>query len=388
VIVVEGTGAPKTVWILGAGFSQSLGGPLLDDLFRSDPDVGLFFPDEGFPGLAQTITDIETLFQWGMRVENRWSNAEDFLAFVDDASSDSASGASSGLFGSLLFRARTRSLLGEWAGKPHFTRSGDTVRFLVRLPSEVRRALAAECSRFLLDPDLNSERWLPYQEWAGSLVPGANTVISFIYDLGLETLSPSKFFVPLPSEAQTLPEMRVPVLKLHGSVNWSLANDACARAEHPKILADTNGQIAIAAPGRSKKRMIDDVFRPLWEVAKQELKRANAIIFLGYSFPKSDAKARHELLSAIREDECGTRLRRFDIVLGHDVKQPQTQRMLALLQACSKGRGLPSHPAVEASQPSRGDSSELSIVLQPLWVEDYISDYAARFCQDHWCEQR
>jgi hypothetical protein len=182
--------------------------------------------------------------------------------------------------------------------------------------------LAAECSRFLLDPDLNSERWLPYQEWAGSLVPGANTVISFIYDLGLETLSPSKFFVPLPSEAQTLPEMRVPVLKLHGSVNWSLANDACARAEHPKILADTNGQIAIAAPGRSKKRMIDDVFRPLWEVAKQELKRANAIIFLGYSFPKSDAKARHELLSAIREDECGTRLRRFDIVLGHDVKQP------------------------------------------------------------------
>jgi hypothetical protein len=134
--------------------------------------------------------------------------------------------------------------------------------------------------------------------------------------------------------------------------------------------------------------MIDDVFRPLWEVAKQELKRANAIIFLGYSFPKSDAKARHELLSAIREDDCGTRFRRVDIVPGHDVKQPQTQRMLALLQACSKGRGLPGHRAVEASQPSRGDSSELSIVLQPLWVEDYISDYAARFCQDHWCEQR
>jgi hypothetical protein len=36
VALAGSTGMARTVWILGAGFSRALGGPLLDDLFSSD----------------------------------------------------------------------------------------------------------------------------------------------------------------------------------------------------------------------------------------------------------------------------------------------------------------------------------------------------------------
>jgi hypothetical protein len=47
----------KRVWILGAGFSQPAGGPLLKDLFRLAPPSTWenAFPSDVFPDLADTL---------------------------------------------------------------------------------------------------------------------------------------------------------------------------------------------------------------------------------------------------------------------------------------------------------------------------------------------
>jgi len=53
--------ASKTVWILGSGFSKSLNGPLLRDLFRRQRsrDILPFFPEATYPGLAVSMAWVQ-----------------------------------------------------------------------------------------------------------------------------------------------------------------------------------------------------------------------------------------------------------------------------------------------------------------------------------------
>src|SRR5204862_426480 len=72
-----------TVWILGAGFSKSLGGPLLVDLFRQEylQDLAQVLTND----LANDLTWVQALYNYGRHEEHVWENAEDFLAYVDAA---------------------------------------------------------------------------------------------------------------------------------------------------------------------------------------------------------------------------------------------------------------------------------------------------------------
>src|SRR5438128_8731818 len=95
-------GDAKRVWILGAGFSRSLGGPLMTDLLslaawrlilatyrsvipKDDADLvfWLFHFGNGFPeGSPDPRIDISG--------EARWRDAEHFLEILDNASADKA----------------------------------------------------------------------------------------------------------------------------------------------------------------------------------------------------------------------------------------------------------------------------------------------------------
>jgi hypothetical protein len=177
----------RTVWLLGAGFSKSLGGPLLVDLFRprswqADQER---FQEMTFPKLADELFHTRACFNAGKR-DGLWADAEEFLVFVDAAYRPGNDGVKLGLLQELGSRIDWgyEDLMPSWrVEKSKFRREiwNDFGRI-------ARRCLTAECSAFLTDLDPKDERWHPYDAWARSLQREWDTVIYFNYDRVLETL--------------------------------------------------------------------------------------------------------------------------------------------------------------------------------------------------------
>src|SRR5688572_5111669 len=98
---------PRTVWILGSGFSRSLGGPLLKDLFseRGREWTRLHFKDEDPPAppgggagrdKLQPVYDLFQQWVIGSTRQKRrgslWNDAEDFLEVLAVAQATSSAG--------------------------------------------------------------------------------------------------------------------------------------------------------------------------------------------------------------------------------------------------------------------------------------------------------
>jgi hypothetical protein len=76
----------------------------------------------------------------------------------------------------------------------------------------------------------------------------------------------------------------VPVLKLHGSVSWSLRSERIVRYHdcRPAI----RGDALIVAPASEKR--LPDCLRLTWETARESLASAATVIAIGYSLPEYD----------------------------------------------------------------------------------------------------
>jgi hypothetical protein len=373
-----------TVWLLGAGFSRALGGPLLDDLFRKRMwgDDEQVFPATEYPSLGWDLY-LSRLFCEVGKEEGRWQNAEDFLAFVDAAHRNST--------------RPGKGILQLIGG-----RTGDKTRFLGRLretdlytqasnrflssPTPLRRALAAECSAFLMGLDGDEEIWQPYRTWASTLDPGRDTVISFNYDLVLEKLAAengSKLKVMMPNECPQvasdkteMPQDVVPVLKLHGSVDWKKnAAGEIVRDDLKKILADEDVPPFIAAPGRSKQDAVKEL-GPLWVQAERALERAWALEILGYGFPATDTMARTKIQTAFSAGNgpSGEAVRRIDVVLGPDTNRPEAKRVQALLDTFGRHK----KRVVAPERVTEGDYDVIYLKTHHLWAQDFIFDYKQR----------
>jgi len=186
----------KTVWILGAGFSRSLGGPLLTDLFRQESLDDI----KGIPGcekIANELIATQGLFNWGRDKAKCWENAEDFLAFIDLAHGAPVDSVKKAKLDALYFCVQV-PYFDIGAGKELSRPLSALVREVT--PDVVRRALAIECSRFLFDPILADECWLPYMAWAKSLEPSRDRIITFNYDNVLENLGEHIFDIRLPQQ--------------------------------------------------------------------------------------------------------------------------------------------------------------------------------------------
>ena len=79
-------------------------------------------------------------------------------------------------------------------------------------------------------------------------------------------------------------EGTVPLLKLHGSVSWSLSGNRIDRYHdcRPAI----RGDAAIIAPVTEKS--VPSVFQPIWDHAASVLAKSDTWIIVGYSFPEYD----------------------------------------------------------------------------------------------------
>jgi hypothetical protein len=354
----------KTVWVLGAGFSRSLGGPLLTDLLspksrnesreafeRGEAGnlVYSIFWKHQKPGLRH-----HTHVPQG---EGYWEHAEDFLDFLDAAARNPL-GTRGKLLGKLLKRMSP--------SQKYFVEQDA----LKSLHEEAKKIIAAECL-FTETFDPQAEGSEPYVTWA-QFLPREDRIISFNYDLVLEKLGEGAIS-PLGTSSVMLPNGRfdepgIQVYKLHGSVDWFYDPQAAEvrRANDAKDLLSGDKAPLIATPGPTKRHHSKDYFDFLWAAAKYSLKHAERIVFLGYRFPPSDAQARIELLGAIRNNQV-TELEIHTVVRGNPA---DTDRLGQLLKFCLHGTD-----RFNVEQYAHPPGKSYRLIQHSLFVEDFLSFY-------------
>lgn len=344
----------KTVWVLGSGFSKSLGGPMLYELIGEKAEQ---VTREVFPHLGGREI-VYNLFR--KHQKTLWEHAELFMEFIDLA---------------MIPNSPQRRILEGLANTAAYEVKGPGAPRVTmeQLRYDAVMTVAAECSTYTHNADLRAEAWAPYYDFR-DMLGVEDTIITFNYDLVLESLAPggnlqhTSFMRPDQPKAPNL----ATVLKLHGSVNWGIAKDQSLRTvDRLEDFRANDWLPLIATPGATKASYCGSHLKPLWEEALAALRDAEAIVFVGYRFPPSDAEARTRLLRAIGTNKNA--YLRVHLVLGPDIKTSAVLRLQGLLLHTMKAAG-------------RSDSSELgrmalsgrlpamySIVTQPLYAEDFLT---------------
>ena len=258
------------VWLLGAGFSKPLGGPLFAELISDKSERWA----QRWLALRGVASDrfpsrVVPLFKRGLG-DGLWENAEECLAVIDEARLDRVTRAvvaeSTGL--------DSQGIDNAWMWMTQFVAAA-TAHF-------VDRAVSAE--------EL-PEVWFPYELWASSLCEH-DSIVSFNYDRVVEHLL---------SKAEGKPAA---LAKLHGTVPDT--ETLCSNIRDGVAIS------TIATPGPGKTRSRDSAMLVgQWDEAEYRIEAADRIVIVGYSFPASDAYVRSFILNRM-----GTK--RIDIVVGTD----------------------------------------------------------------------
>jgi hypothetical protein len=291
---------------------------------------------------------------------------------MDAAARDEGDGPSAAMLRSMLSRDRPQNLV------------QDTFK---SFPPLAKRLLVAECCSFLVGANPLAERWMPHVRWARQV--GPDTVITFNYDLVLETLAKhvdparERFRFVLPESDTVLEPGKTSVLKLHGSVNWQrTAGGILETRDDNFALHGPESELVIGSPGPSKLNSVG-VLNRLWFLAKEELQAATTVIFIGYRFPQSDSWSRRELIEALGEN--GNPYLELHTVLGSNTSEPDTVRLKALLSEALVRRDR--IPAASGIDPLNGPPNHYVLRVHPMWTEDFLDVYQpGRLGQEyqHW----
>jgi hypothetical protein len=391
--------AKKVVWILGAGFSRSLGAPLLGQMltspavYRSRKLYPKIFPETECQDLV-----VSAIYEAGSSTsartfEAQWEHAEEFLERLDLAAVDKSEEEN--------LRAFINRVVIDWNRKRG---SDPLIGMMYNVAIAMRddpvpltnfcevawKMLAAECCCFLHGLDHKTarerERWMPYFRWAERLTPN-DTVITFNYDRVPNILeSTGKFWIPAPGDltpsltnpdgsakpTPTTPDKAL-VLKLHGSVDW--IRDSSGRVVRAETDSLHRGhateaavhcmahQLATAVPGPSKRKSVESTgpvtstmssehpdLNWVWQPAYQAIEKADAIVFVGYRIPPTDAFTREKLVEYLMKNpkrlngfnKCNRVGNRIPLaaeglpvytILGDDVNHKDSRRLQGLLDA-------------------------------------------------------
>lgn len=363
----------RIVWVLGAGFSVPLGGPMLKDLLslESRRDIEDKHPQSNDPG-------VYWLYHYGRKFkdgwlstqdpvgagENLWEHAEDYLQQLDTAARDGAG---------VLAKRLSDVLTGyqrAWMSRKQIPYRA------VELPAiaaHAKRYVAAECISFLDKSKASDEHWQPYQDWASKLGP-QDVILTFNYDTVLERISGGRIGFILDADewnAQESAHSAPRALKLHGSVNWrwDRAGNKIVRAADDFAESCKDDELVIATPGPSKQDAVSQKLHELWACAEEALSTAEVIVFIGYRFPRTDATARRRLLGAVRRNQS-EELNLYSVLGPHS---EDTARMTRMLELACLGR-----PAlVPVASGSGGKVNPIFYVAaEPLWAQDFLDLWA------------
>jgi hypothetical protein len=369
--------AKRVVWILGSGFSRSLGGPLLGDLLSHRGEA---YVKTKFPKIDRRVYH---LYRAHLRDAPEsaghpiyWDHAEEFLDFLNTATVDGGRDRYNILV-DLLYPVPKKMLK-----RP--TAKTDLLR---EMRADATRCIAAECL-FTTHANPASEAWGPYVRWGKAL--GENdTIITFNYDMVLEKLArfePRVRFsaetVVNPTRAEAIDDSEsgaapVPILKLHGSVSWLDMGRAFAHSYVDESAASSlaGGDVPlIATPGPEKQSRQKGLLKPIWDRAEAALEAADVIVFLGYRFPPSDSQARTTLVEAMKRVPLDKYVR-VHTVLGPNTAHEDTVRLSRLIGHTLEDAGR--YPA-DTNNRFQGKADQFHIVFHALYVEDFLSVFHTR----------
>ena len=366
-------------WVLGAGFSRSLGGPLLGNLFGRFRliDLEAHYPEKDFRKLhTDLIRMVPDLFERGGAID-LWNgphgpDPEMFLDYLDLAATTEppAGSPADEMHARLAHIIDLAKVSHHDLLDPQLKESGPRA-VAALLHGAARRLMAAECMAFLERPATGLEVWQPYWDWL-RLVTVNDWIITFNYDLLVETLQAEAATQEITTVAPHIlkPEADTPwpkvanVLKLHGSVDWkrtaesySLTND-----RHFALTCDDQ-EIGIASPGSNKLRESKGGLANLWKHASKALQNSDAIVFLGYRFPPTDAHARRTFVNALAKGAESKRHVSAHVVLKEN--SLDVGRTSQILHYAFKRGGRQNLP------PPRGIGYQ--VIAQPLSVEDFLT---------------
>jgi hypothetical protein len=343
-------GKPQIAWILGAGFSRPLGGPLLGQLLSPGSFRNLKERHVGNPPVSNDAEAACHVYHYGrayadgglwpnhqpMVGERLWDDAEEFLDLLDSAS---AGGGNAGTIRRILATLQ----------KQHSSQSLGNAT-IPGMATGARRLIAAECSHFVEDATITQERWAEHIEWV-KLLDNRHTVVTFNYDRVLDRITDylsevlhhnNRPAVLLPGDDPKAEEFsgRTRVYKLHGSVDWERMHAGIRRSDRAFALTAQAEQMVIATPGPTKAK-ITTAIESLWARAIAEISVADAVVFLGYRFPPTDGTARRRLLGAIEEAarrRVPNQTLHLHVVLGPN--SSDAPRLIELLRLVARRAGL------------------------------------------------
>jgi len=381
-------GGTRTVWILGAGFSRSLGGPLLPDLLspptnnfvqalyarnRYIGSLDVDGPGENGKELRQDAEDVRQLYtacggETSPRVMRLWDDAEAFLDQLDAAAHGYERARTRGEAEAPATSRLTRAMIGALGHAP---------RDWAALGDAARRLVAAACCAFLSDADTTEERWQPYISWAKD-TDASDSIVTFNYDRVLELLG-REFHVVDPSKPVEGSPSVATVFKLHGSVDWErhetssgVQYSITSSPEH--ALTCPGHMVGIATPGPTKRTSVQEL-KPLWTQACRRIEEAQVIVFVGFRFPPSDAEAREKLLGAITANESPHV--EMHVVLGPDRGHKDVVRLEQLLRYAMNKQGRDERGRGEITGPRDG----IEVLTQP-GKQSYALTTHALFAED------
>lgn len=354
-------GEEKVVWLLGAGFSKPLGGPLLEELFSPRFVAiaqGLLEQQEG-----QEVARVAAAYRI-LKRDQLVENAEDFLNVVDTAAD-----------GEHPQSEQCRSII-RYLMEQTITFLGREHKFTFptrhALSSSAKLQIACSCESFVpTEPrgETVPEHWKPYSRWADELIAPQDTIITFNYDRSVEWIrGERRVCTLLPSNEHGLARQeelgrdQPKLLKLHGSVDWS-KDRAGATRKPPGDLRKWFKQplapesLAIGVPGPGKGSLSTSLFQPLWDRAEDAISNANAVVIVGYRMPDSDGNAMAMLSNALRK--AGARFStRVHLVLGPRTESEDMTRIKGYLRSLV---------------------GEKNLHVRPAYAEGFFSTLAGRF---------
>jgi hypothetical protein len=327
------------VYILGAGFSVPLGGPLFTQLMTVElqhlsSDLGI--PEQHRVVIAGMHLNLDNAMaprsiDLSMGRRHRPLNAEELLEMIDWAQRNPTHRKAK------LFER----LLPQKPGHVY-----DIGAELVGVIKHLKRTIACQCQSFLTEIEDDSERLEPYLTWFKNLSSN-DTIITFNYDTAIERIS-QLAGRQLPAKPASYQSDLPRLIKLHGSVDWYFG---AGGIEHKSDAYKQDLDIAIGMPGRGKSKLTEDpTFRDLWAVASQEITNADIVSLIGYSMPATDNKARAMIVNSLAVNRNLNR--RVNLVLGPDSGTVRANRIVSIMQ------------------PVIGDT--LAVYDLPMFAQDYI----------------
>jgi hypothetical protein len=165
--------------------------------------------------------------------------------------------------------------------------------------------------------------------------PGKNTIITFNYDLLVEEALTALTLKTSYRLSQTEQPDGVPLLKLHGSLNWierqgtidavGSYDDVRAQSEAPALIPPT------------WKKTFPRSMASIWGHAATALRTATRIIVIGFSLPETDLHFKYLLASGLAGNIS---LRKIAFV-GPDVGKPEYKQRLDSIDYCSSNQRCP-----------------------------------------------